>query len=103
MIAALMRMRWAAKTAIKLAETRVDSLKDHKSAQSLEFSLQEFNELLALGYFEEDKIGVSFFLHWDSFTLSADKETSGMMMVKTPLVPLSLPGLLELLQRWGSA
>jgi hypothetical protein len=58
-LAALMRMRWAANTAIKEAESMVSGFKDHQAAGSLNWTLEEFNELLALGYFEEDQIGVS--------------------------------------------
>jgi len=55
-------MRWAGKQAIDHAEKSVKELEGNgkvEVAQSLEFSFVEFNELLALGYFEDDKINVS--------------------------------------------
>jgi hypothetical protein len=58
-LSALMRMRWAANQAIDEAKNTVDGLDGYEAAKSLNWALEEFNELLALGYFADDKIGVS--------------------------------------------
>lgn len=59
---ALLRMRWAGHQVIEHAKASVTQLQGYgkvEVARSLEFDFVEFNELLALGYFEGSKINVS--------------------------------------------
>lgn len=59
---ALLRMRWAGHQVIEHAKTSVSQLQGDSKvevAPSLGFDFVEFNELLALGYFEGNKINVS--------------------------------------------
>lgn len=68
---ALLRMSWAGHQVIDHAKTSVSQLQGDgkvKVAPSLGFDFIEFNELLALGYFEGNKINVS-----DGFRLAQGK------------------------------
>ena len=61
-IRALLRLRWAGHQVIEHAKSSVSQLQDDgmvKAAHSLGFEFVEFNELLALGYFEGNRINVS--------------------------------------------
>jgi hypothetical protein len=60
---ALKRMTWAGERAVKLTAKSVKDLSEERTepfglTEGLNFDFVPFNELLALGYFEEDKIGV---------------------------------------------
>ena len=59
---ALIQLRWAGHQIIEHAKTSVSQLQSDgkvEVAQSLGFDFVEFNELLALGYFEGNSINVS--------------------------------------------
>ena len=59
---ALLLLQWAGKRVVNNAKASVEKLQEEGEvdiARSLDFNFVDFNELLALGYFEDDKINVS--------------------------------------------
>lgn len=95
---ALLRMRWAGHQVIEHAKMSISQLQGNgkvEVAPSLGFDFVEFNELLALGYFEGNKINVS-----DGSELKREEmanDGSGMMTARIHWAqPLPQPPLARL-------
>lgn len=96
-IRALLRLRWAGHQTIEHARTSISQLQKEGKvdvSKSLGFEFVEFNELLALGYFEGNKINVSSRTSSPPILETAtNTKSSGMTMAKILWAQLLPPSL----------